>query len=163
MAFKGVVSRSWNLYRPSRRVCTRPAASSTSRCCETACRDEPTPCLVISRVHSSNSVWPLRSWSSSRIARRVGSARALNTSPTAGRYASGDLPDKGRRSERRVGEPDGVQLLLAVPVPVDPQQEQLEVGVVEGDVAPGGRTGRAEHEVALGGTVAVGPGRLRAA
>ena len=36
-------------------------------------------------AHSSNSVWPSRSRSSSRIARRVGSASALNTSPTAAR------------------------------------------------------------------------------
>src|SRR3954471_24503925 len=44
---------------------------------------EPSPCRVISRAHSSNNVWPFRSWSSSSRARRVGSARALNTSPTA--------------------------------------------------------------------------------
>src|ERR1700694_2505237 len=34
----GVVSRKWNLYRPSRRVVISPAASSTARCWETACR-----------------------------------------------------------------------------------------------------------------------------
>src|SRR5215204_3153587 len=38
--------------------------------------------LVAIREHSSNNVWPSRSASSSRILRLVGSARALNTSPT---------------------------------------------------------------------------------
>jgi hypothetical protein len=51
-------------------------------CCEIACRVEPMPCFVASREQSSNSVCPSRSVSSSRIARRVGSASALNTSPT---------------------------------------------------------------------------------
>ena len=38
---------------------------------------------MVSREHSSNSVWPFRPTSSSRIARRVRSASALKTSPTA--------------------------------------------------------------------------------
>ena len=40
---------------------TRPAASSTSRCWEMACRDEPRPCFIVSRAQISNSVWPSRS------------------------------------------------------------------------------------------------------
>src|SRR3954471_6423171 len=84
MAVRADGSSEWNLYRPSRRVVTRPASSSTSRCWETACLLELSPCRLISRAHSSNSVWSSRSWSSSRMARRVGSARALNTSPTTG-------------------------------------------------------------------------------
>src|SRR5689334_830822 len=66
----GLVSRWWNLYLPSRRERTRPLCSSTSRCCEMAWRDIPSSCFIASRAHSSNSVWPSRSWSSSRIARR---------------------------------------------------------------------------------------------
>ena len=58
-------------------------SSSTPRCWEIACRVEPRPCLVVRREQSSNSVCPSRSASSSRIVRRVGSARALKTSPTA--------------------------------------------------------------------------------
>src|SRR4030095_6544642 len=82
MVSSGVVSRWWNLYLPSLLVLTRPADSSTSRCGEIACRDEPSPCLVASREQSSNSVWPSRSLSSSRIALLVGSAGALYTSLT---------------------------------------------------------------------------------
>jgi hypothetical protein len=48
----------------------QPASSRTSRCCGMACRDEPNPCFIF------------RSRSSSRMARWVGSARALNTSAT---------------------------------------------------------------------------------
>ena len=73
----GAVSRSWNLKRPCRRVLTSPASSRTSRCCEIAWRVEPRPWLLISRTQSSYSVWPSRCCSSSRIARRVGSASAL--------------------------------------------------------------------------------------
>src|SRR5215467_14910368 len=53
-----------------------------SRCCEIACRDEPSPCLAARREQISKSVCPFRSVSSSRIVRRVGSAKALKTSPT---------------------------------------------------------------------------------
>ena len=55
-------------------------STSTSMCCETACRVDATACLVVNRAHNSKSVWSSRSTSSSRIARRVGSASALNTS-----------------------------------------------------------------------------------
>src|SRR4051794_11782531 len=64
----------------------RPAASSTCRCWETACRDNPSPCFIVSRAQSSNSVWPSRSWSSSRIARLAGAASAWKTSVNAGEY-----------------------------------------------------------------------------
>src|SRR5215207_6676076 len=83
MPFSGVVSRYWNLYLPSRRLLTRPAASSTSRCCEIACRDNPSSCFIVSLVQSSNRVWPSRSWSSSRIARLAGAASAWKTSLNA--------------------------------------------------------------------------------
>src|SRR5689334_20468268 len=51
-------------------------------CWDTAWREEDTRCLAASLPHSSNRVCSSRSFSSSRIARRVGSARALKTSPT---------------------------------------------------------------------------------
>ena len=63
------------------RSATRPAASSTSRCCEIACRVEPRPCFMIRRAQISNRVWPSRSASSSRIVRRVGSASARTDHP----------------------------------------------------------------------------------
>ena len=34
----GATSIEWNLYRPSRLVTSKPAFSSTARCCDTACR-----------------------------------------------------------------------------------------------------------------------------
>src|SRR5215470_16056421 len=60
----------------------RPAASSTSRCWEMACREEVSRCFMASRTQISNRVWSSRSASSSRIFRRVGSASAWYTSPT---------------------------------------------------------------------------------
>ena len=71
------------MYLPSRRLLTRPASSSTSRCCEIACRDSPSSCFIVSLAQSSNSVWPSRSWSSSRIARLAGAASASKTSLNA--------------------------------------------------------------------------------
>ena len=58
------------------------ARTRATSACEMAWRDEPSWCFVARRVQISNSVCPLRSLSSSRIARRVGSARARKTSPT---------------------------------------------------------------------------------
>ena len=44
------------MYLPSRRQLTRPAASSTCRCCEIACRDNPSSCFIVSLVQSGFSV-----------------------------------------------------------------------------------------------------------
>ena len=76
IASSGRVSMWCSRYRPCRSMRTRPAAASTSRCCVMAWRDEPSPCRMARRLQISNSDWPSRSMSSSRIARRVGSASA---------------------------------------------------------------------------------------
>ena len=59
---------------------TNPADSSTSRCCDIACRDEAIPCFIVNRPHSSNSDCLSRSANSSKIARLVGSAMARQRS-----------------------------------------------------------------------------------
>src|SRR5687767_15569106 len=43
MRCSGAGSKKWSLYLPSRLLVTSPADSSTSRCCEIACRVELTP------------------------------------------------------------------------------------------------------------------------
>src|SRR5690625_2810796 len=76
----GSVFRVWYLWRPSRTASTRPASSSTSRCCEIAWRVSSSSCSMIRRPVSSNSVWRSRFFSASRMVRRAGAASAWNTS-----------------------------------------------------------------------------------
>src|SRR3954452_22169708 len=73
----GTGFRKWSFSRPRFRVVTSPASSSTLRCFITPKRD------IGRRCSSAVSVWPSRSNSSSSRPRRVGSARALNTSSMA--------------------------------------------------------------------------------
>src|SRR4051794_28234349 len=70
----GTGFRKWSFSRPRRLVVTRPASSSTRRCFITPKR------VIGSRSSSALSVCPSSVYSSSSRLRRVGSARALNTS-----------------------------------------------------------------------------------
>ena len=72
----GTGLRKWSFSRPRRLVTTRPASSSCFRCFMTPKRD------ISKRPSSALSVCPSSRKSSSSKLRRVGSARALNTSST---------------------------------------------------------------------------------
>src|SRR5262245_34651899 len=78
----GTGFRKCSFSRPRLRVLTSPASSSTRRCFITPNR------VIATRRSSAPSVWPSRLNSSSSRLRRVGSARALNTSSIRGLYVT---------------------------------------------------------------------------
>ena len=101
----GTVFRKCSFSRPRRRVTTSPASSSTLRCFITPKR------VIGNRCSSALSVCPSSLNSSSSRVRRVGSARALNTSSTRrmigdhmvtcqGR-GGGDIGHRGPRASQR--------------------------------------------------------------
>ena len=78
----GTGLRKWSFSRPRRLVTTSPASSSTFRCFMTPKRD------MENRSSNVPRVCPSSRDSSSRRLRRVGSARALNTSSTPRLYVT---------------------------------------------------------------------------
>ena len=54
-AFSGTATNQWSFDLPSRLVRISPAAPTTPKCCEIACREVLMPCFKVRREQSSKS------------------------------------------------------------------------------------------------------------